>query len=75
MANPSSRQGLIDYALRALGDPVIEINIDENQIEELKKKADAAGVPNICYYGKNPIIFRDPSNEKQVDFLIRKVNE
>jgi hypothetical protein len=34
MANPSSRQGLIDYALRALGDPVIEINIDENQIED-----------------------------------------
>lgn len=34
MANPSTRQGLIDYCLRALGAPVIEINIDEDQIED-----------------------------------------
>ena len=34
MANPSSRQGLIDYCLRRLGDPVIEINVDEDQIED-----------------------------------------
>tara|TARA_R110001592_G_scaffold70102_5_gene214932 strand:+ start:730 stop:1479 length:750 start_codon:yes stop_codon:yes gene_type:complete len=32
MANPSTRQGLIDYCLRRLGDPVIEINVDEDQI-------------------------------------------
>jgi|TARA_B100001094_G_C18060707_1_gene734899 hypothetical protein len=30
----SSRQGLIDYCLRRLGFPVIEINIDEDQIED-----------------------------------------
>lgn len=34
MANPSTRQGLIDYCLRRLGDPVIEINIDEDQLED-----------------------------------------
>ena len=34
MANPSSRQGLIDYCLRELGDPVVEINVDEDQLED-----------------------------------------
>ena len=30
----NSRQGLIDYALRKLGDPVIEINVDDNQVSD-----------------------------------------
>jgi len=34
MANPNSRQSLIDYCLRRLGDPVIEINVEEQQIED-----------------------------------------
>ena len=34
MANPASRQELIDYALRKLGSPVIEINVDEDQMED-----------------------------------------
>jgi hypothetical protein len=34
MATVSSRQGLIDYCLRRLGFPVIEINVDEDQIED-----------------------------------------
>lgn len=34
MANPNSRQSLIDYCLRRLGDPVIEINVDPDQIED-----------------------------------------
>lgn len=34
MANPNSRQTLIDYCMRRLGDPVIEINIDEDQQED-----------------------------------------
>jgi len=34
MATPSSRQGLIDYCLRKLGHPVVEINVDEDQIED-----------------------------------------
>jgi|TARA_B100000282_G_scaffold232248_1_gene174671 hypothetical protein len=35
MAKPSSKQGLIDYALRKLGAPVLEINIDDDQIDDL----------------------------------------
>mgnify|MGYP003631498208 FL=1 len=34
MAVISTRQGLIDYCLRRLGDPVIEINVDVDQIED-----------------------------------------
>ena len=34
MANPNSRATLIDYAKRKLGDPVIEINVDEDQLED-----------------------------------------
>ena len=34
MANPSTRQGLIDYCLRELGHPVLEINIDDDQLED-----------------------------------------
>ena len=34
MAQPSSRQGLIDYGLRQLGAPVLEINIDDDQIDD-----------------------------------------
>lgn len=30
----TTRQGLIDYCMRALGEPVVEINIDEQQIED-----------------------------------------
>ena len=34
MANPNSRATLIEYCLRRLGDPVIEINIDPDQQED-----------------------------------------
>ena len=34
MANPNSRQTLIDYCKRRLGDPVIEVNVDEDQLED-----------------------------------------
>ena len=34
MASVNSRQGLIDYCLRRLGQPVIEINIDDDQLDE-----------------------------------------
>ena len=35
MAQPSTRQGLIDYCLRRLGAPVLEINVDDDQIDDL----------------------------------------
>lgn len=34
MANPASRENLKQYALRALGKPVIEINVDDDQLED-----------------------------------------
>ena len=34
MAQPATRQQLKDYALRRLGDPVIEINVDDAQVED-----------------------------------------
>jgi Carboxylesterase family len=42
---------------------------------ELKKRADAVGVKNITYYGKNPILYFDPSNESWTEFCKRKINE
>jgi len=34
MAKPASRQQLIDYCLRKLGAPVLEINVDDDQIDD-----------------------------------------
>jgi hypothetical protein len=34
MSSPSSRQNLIDYCLRSLGHPVLEINVDDDQLED-----------------------------------------
>jgi len=35
MAKPATRQQLIDYCLRQLGAPVLEINVDDDQIDDL----------------------------------------
>ena len=35
MAKPATRQELIDYCKRRLGAPVLEINVDDDQIEDL----------------------------------------
>jgi len=34
MANPNTRETLKQYALRTLGKPVIEINVDDDQLED-----------------------------------------
>ena len=34
MAKPNSRQTFIDYCLRSLGAPVIEINVDDDQLDD-----------------------------------------
>jgi hypothetical protein len=34
MSKPSSRQNLIDYCLRKLGAPILEINVDDDQIDD-----------------------------------------
>ena len=35
MAKASTRQELIDYCLRQLGAPVLEVNVDDDQIDDL----------------------------------------
>ena len=35
MAKPASREELIDYSLRRLGEPVVEINVADEQIDDL----------------------------------------
>ena len=47
MAKPSTRQGLIDYCLRQLGAPVLEINVDDDQIDDLVDDA-------IQYFNERP---------------------
>lgn len=42
---------------------------------ELKKRADAVGVENVTYYGRNPVIFSHPSNESWVQFCKRKISQ
>ena len=39
MAKPNTRTTLIDYCLRSLGAPVIEINVDEDQLEDRTDEA------------------------------------
>ena len=39
MAQPASRQELIDYSLRQLGAPVLEINVAEEQLQDLMDDA------------------------------------
>ena len=34
MAIPSTREGLKEYCLRDLGAPVLEINVDDDQLED-----------------------------------------
>ncbi|HRE57489.1 MAG TPA: alpha/beta hydrolase [Candidatus Kapabacteria bacterium] len=41
----------------------------------LKQRADAVGVKNISYYGKNPLLYSDPGNETWTEFCKRKINE
>ena len=35
MAKPISKDGLKEYALRKLGKPVLEINVDDDQVDDL----------------------------------------
>lgn len=41
---------------------------------ELKQRADAVGVENVTYYGKNPLLYSHPSNESWTQFCLRILN-
>ena len=45
MATPSSRETLKQYALRALGKPVIDINVDEEEYELEEPKVPVVNTP------------------------------
>ena len=71
MAKPSTRQELIDYSLRRLGAPVLEINVDDDQIDDLVD--DAIQFYNERHYDgvermylKYKITQEDIDREKQV---------
>ena len=34
MANPTSREELKQYCLRRLGSPVVDVNVDDEQLED-----------------------------------------
>ena len=34
MATPTTRQTLIDYCMRSLGEPVLEVNVDDDQLDD-----------------------------------------
>ena len=55
MAKPNSKEGLKEYALRKLGKPVLEINVDDDQIDDLIDDAiqlfherHGEGIDNCC---------------------------
>lgn len=42
---------------------------------ELKERADAIGVENVVYYGKNPVIYSHPSKESWIQFCKRILSQ
>ncbi|MFM9945473.1 MAG: carboxylesterase family protein [Bacteroidia bacterium] len=70
----------INNTLRDVVNPYNPFNLDipshhAFHARELKERADAVGVKNITYYGKNPTIYAHPSNETWTQFCKRKINE
>ena len=68
MAAPTSRATLIDYAKRKLGDPVIEVNVDEDQLEDRVDEAlqyyqEYHSDATIRTYLKHLVTASDVSNE------------
>jgi len=67
MASPTTRQTLIDFCLRRLGEPVIEINVDEDQVEDkvddaLQKYQEFHSDATLRTYLKHQITATDMSN-------------
>jgi para-nitrobenzyl esterase len=64
----------IDNTLRDVVPPYSAPEISSHHAfhaRELKQRADAVGVENITYYGKNPVIYSHPSNESWTQFCKR----
>ena len=68
MSKPSSRQGLIDYCLRRLGYPVLEINIEDDQIDDLVD--DAIQYFNERHYdGIEKVFLKHKLDQTQLDTI------
>ena len=68
MATPTSRATLIEYCKRRLGDPVIEINVDDDQVEDRVDEAlqyyqEYHSDATVRTYLKHQITATDVSNE------------
>ena len=68
MAVPNSRATLIDYCKRKLGEPVIEVNVDEDQVEDRVDEAlqyyqEYHSDATVRTYLKHQITATDVSNE------------
>lgn len=68
MANPTTRDELIDYCKRRLGDPVLEINVDEDQYEDRVDEAlqyyqEFHSDATVRTYFKHQITAADVTNE------------
>ena len=68
MATPTSRVTLIEYCKRRLGDPVIEINVDDDQVEDRVDEAlqyyqEYHSDATVRTYLKHQITATDVSNE------------
>lgn len=64
----------IDNTLRDVVPPYSAPEISSHHAfhaRELKERAEAVGVENITYYGKNPVIYSHPSNESWTQFCKR----
>jgi hypothetical protein len=66
MAQPSTRQEFIDYCLRKLGAPVLEINVAEEQVEDLVD--DALQLFNErCYDGSYSTFLKYKITQEDID--------
>jgi acetyl esterase/lipase len=43
--------------------------------QKLHLKAQEVGIETVCYYGKNPLLYQDPTSEDYVSFLIRVLTD
>jgi len=70
----------INNTLRDVVNPYSPFNSDipshhAFHARELRERANAVGLRNITYYGKNSSLYSHPSNESWIQFCKRKINE
>ena len=74
MANPNTRETLKQYALRTLGKPVIEINVDDDQLEDRLDEA-LQYFAQYHYDGVERTYLKYKVTQADVDRIKRKLDE